>query len=176
MTAQGLRRTFFKILFCPQGEDYLSPGADAYPPNVHSFLHSRRAHPGRQLVAPGRPIEGSLSRPVGSDEVTSTKAGQSAHCDTSQPEPPAQRPSPSPAPGPSGGLLAAVVARCQLSVPPTALIALTSAGITSFRSPITAYSAREMIGASASVFTATMCFADRQPAMCWIAPLIPQAR
>jgi polar amino acid transport system substrate-binding protein len=57
-----------------------------------------------------------------------------------------------------------------------ARIAATSAGITSLRSPMTAYSARDMIGASGSVLTTTMCFADRQPAMCWIAPLMPHAR
>src|SRR6202167_2759004 len=33
-----------------------------------------------------------------------------------------------------------------------------------------------MIGASGSVLTATRCFAPWQPAMCWMAPLIPQAR
>src|SRR5579875_532692 len=33
-----------------------------------------------------------------------------------------------------------------------------------------------MIGACGSVLIATMCFALAHPAMCWIAPLIPQAR
>src|SRR4051812_42580316 len=50
------------------------------------------------------------------------------------------------------------------------------AGITSCRSPITAYSAWEMIGASGSVLTAMIRFAPLQPAMCCVAPLMPQAR
>src|SRR5262245_38158747 len=57
-----------------------------------------------------------------------------------------------------------------------ALSAATSAGITSPRSPTTASSACARIGAPGSVLTTTMCLAPAQPAMCWMAPLIPQAR
>ena len=42
-------------------------------------------------------------------------------------------------------------------------------------SPITAYAARDMIGASGSLLIARIRFADLQPTMCWIAPLMPQA-
>ena len=57
--------------------------------------------------------------------------------------------------------------------PSGGVISSLMAGTTSCRSPITAYVARVTIGASGSVLIARMCFADEQPAQCWMAPLIP---
>jgi len=48
-----------------------------------------------------------------------------------------------------------------------------TAGMISWRSPITAYVARVTIGASASELMARMVFADEHPAQCWMAPLMP---
>ncbi len=54
-------------------------------------------------------------------------------------------------------------------------ISALMAGTTACRSPITAYAARDMIGASGSVLITRIALAALQPTMCWIAPLIPQA-
>ncbi|WP_269087402.1 hypothetical protein [Serinicoccus sp. CUA-874] len=43
-------------------------------------------------------------------------------------------------------------------------------------SPTTAYRALVTMGASASVLTAMMVLDELQPAQCWMAPLMPQAR
>ena len=59
--------------------------------------------------------------------------------------------------------------------PVTRRISAEMAGTTAWRSPITAYDARLMIGASRSVLTTRIALAALQPTMCWIAPLIPQA-
>jgi hypothetical protein len=56
MTAQGLRASFSKILFCPQDEHCLSPAVGPYPPNVHTCLHSPDS--GGQLLFLGSELTG----------------------------------------------------------------------------------------------------------------------
>jgi hypothetical protein len=55
------------------------------------------------------------------------------------------------------------------------LISALIAGTTAWRSPITAYAARDMIGASRSVLMTRIDLAALHPTMCWIAPLMPHA-
>jgi hypothetical protein len=59
-------------------------------------------------------------------------------------------------------------------LPRTRRISAEIAGTTVCRSPITAYAARDMIGASGSLLMTRIRFAARQPTMCRIAPLMPQ--
>src|SRR5437899_161861 len=51
----------------------------------------------------------------------------------------------------------------------------TIAGTISWRSPITAQSARATIGAFRSLLITRIRLAPLQPTMCWIAPLTPHA-
>ncbi|MGP0104628.1 hypothetical protein [Rhodoblastus sp.] len=60
-------------------------------------------------------------------------------------------------------------------VPRTLRSSALIAGTISCRFPITAQSALARIGASGSSLIARILFAPLQPAMCWVAPLIPQA-
>lgn len=59
--------------------------------------------------------------------------------------------------------------------PAASRTAATIAGTTWWRSPITAQSACARIGASGSLLITSRRFAPRQPTMCWVAPLMPQA-